>query len=43
MRARRIFGAPLMNIVPSPVIALRQIVGRPVAANEPTTVAGIAT
>ncbi len=30
----------LMNIVPRPVMALRQTTGRPVAASDPTTVAG---
>ena len=42
-RAMRILAVSLMNIVPSPVIALRQTTGRPRAASDPTTVAGKAT
>ena len=42
-RTRRTLTASLVNVVPSPVIALRQTMGRPVAASDPTTVAGNAT
>ena len=42
-RAVRTLAASLMNIVPRPVMALRQTTGRPVAASDPTTVAGKAT
>ena len=39
----RTFAVSVMNMVPSPVMALRQTIRRPVAASDPTTVAGNAT
>jgi hypothetical protein len=35
--------ASSVNIVPSPVIALRQTIGKPIAASDPTTAADNAT
>jgi hypothetical protein len=42
-RATRNLALSLVNIVPSPVMALRHSTGVPAAASEPTTVAGKAT